>query len=311
MAMINSSFQTQILYSYKETTRPVEQMNDQQDKPSFFTIIKEGLNTKTMRVPPKFLKYLDEDFSSKAILIGPSSDLWQVTIYEKGNDIYIQHGWPQFLRDNLVMHDEFLLFTYDGGNYFRVQIFGKNGCESLHFKKIRQEEVVIPRKEKGWPEITSAGSLHLHETKPCQEELLLGNEGSVPEKYFLKPHISTELETSDAYKLAESFTSDNPYLKHHLTKSNVKNCCILPIATKFARKYIPEVIEEIILQNLEGKYWRVTVAFNGTPSQRYTQFTKGWAKFVRDNKLKKGDICIFELERINHMRVHFFRSAPN
>ena len=81
------------------------------------------------------------------------------------------------------------------------------------------------------------------------------------------------------------------------------------IATQFACKYIPEVVKQIILWNSEGKFWEVEVTCLRYQNKRYTRFTTGWGKFVRDNKLMKGDTCIFELEDENHMSVHIFRTS--
>ncbi|KAJ1410455.1 DNA-binding barrel domain superfamily [Sesbania bispinosa] len=264
-------------------------MDEQQ---SFFTIIREGLNTKHMKVPPEFHKYLDEEFMMmswrKAILSCPSNEQWEVTVLKKGNDIYIEDGWAKFLMDNLVAMDEFLLFTYNGENHFQVQIFGKDGCERVNFRQQAQNDTpTSARKKKDM-------------TDPS-------NNGSLPKAYFSKPQVSPEIE-----KLAQSFTSDNPYFTHFMTKSNVENPFVMPVATKFARRYISEAVKTIILENSEGKYWEVGVGCIGTPNKRYFQFTRGWEKFVRGNKLKIGDLCIFELIGGNYIRVHIFRScAPN
>ncbi|XP_019412868.1 PREDICTED: B3 domain-containing protein REM20-like isoform X2 [Lupinus angustifolius] len=109
-------------------------MDNQVDKYSFITVIKIGINTHQMMIPPDFVKYCDEDFSStNVILIGPSGDPCRVTILEK-DEIFMQDGWPRFLRNNLVEENELLLFTYEGDNCFRVQIFGLNACERLNTK---------------------------------------------------------------------------------------------------------------------------------------------------------------------------------
>ncbi|XP_020217080.1 B3 domain-containing protein Os01g0723500 isoform X3 [Cajanus cajan] len=330
-----------------------------QHTPLFFIIIN---NTKLLKVPKEFLKHLNEDLSSDAILIGTSGGQWQVTILKKGNEIYMQNGWPQFLTDNSVVLDEFLLFRYLGDKCFHVQIFGKNGCERpcltetrqeeaatpslvrteksrqrktssgsfLHgskscqedmpfnnkdtlsngcFREIRQEQTATPcleRAEKCKQQKTFAGSLHLHESKSYEEDLVFSNKGLLS-KNFSKPRNSIKFESSEACKLAETFTSGKPHWKHLLRKSNVENPCILVnhIATEFARMYIPEAVTEIILWNPEGKFWEVTV---NSQSKRYTQLTTGWGRFVRDNKLMRGDTCIFELEEGNEVSVHIFRT---
>lgn len=81
-----------------------------------------------------------------------------------------------------------------------------------------------------------------------------------------------------------------------------------PIATEFARKYIPEAVKQIILWNCEGKFWEVEVFHFGF-KKSYARFTTGWGRFVHDNKLVRGDTCIFELEDENHMSVHIIRST--
>ncbi|KAK7264358.1 hypothetical protein RJT34_31965 [Clitoria ternatea] len=246
------------------------------------------------KVPPEFLKHLNEDITSKETdLIGPSGDKWHVTIVKKGNDIYMQNGWSQFLKDNLVMLDEFLLFKYHGENCFQVQIFGKNGCERLFLQKTRQE----PSKKKN-RQGTSADL-------PFSNQVPLS-------KDFPKLEISTEIDRPDASKLAEcNFPSSNPCFKQLMTKCNVEDRCMLPIATEFARKYVPEEVKNMILWNSEGKSWEVTVTNFRNRNKIYSQFSKGWREFVHGNKLKRGDTCMFELEGRTNLRVHIFRCEPN
>jgi len=122
------------------------------------------------KVPEGFLKHLNEDLPN-AVLVSPTGDNWQITILKKGNNMYMQNGWPQFLTDNSVMLDDFLLFTYHGGNCFHVQIFGKNGLERLCFKQTRQDQVLIPslvRTKKSTQRRTFASSF-LHQAKSCKK----------------------------------------------------------------------------------------------------------------------------------------------
>jgi len=117
------------------------------------------------KVPKEFLKHLDEDSSSNAVLSGPSSgEQWQVSVLKKGNDVYMQNGWPEFVTDNLVVLNEFLLFTYHGDNCFHVQIFGKNGLERLCLRETRQEQAAAILKNSTQ---TFAG-LSPHKSKSCK-----------------------------------------------------------------------------------------------------------------------------------------------
>ncbi|KAL9296470.1 hypothetical protein ACSQ67_022366 [Phaseolus vulgaris] len=286
--------------------RETWQMDYYQGNPVFFIIVN---NTKLQKVPEGFLKHLNEDLPN-AVLVSPTGDNWQITILKKGNNMYMQNGWPQFLTDNSVMLDDFLLFTYHGGNCFHVQIFGKNGLERLCFKQTRQDQVLIPslvRTKKSTQRRTFASSF-LHQAKSCKKGLSFSNKISFS-KDFQKLKSSIKIETTEACNLADSFTSRNPHWKHLMTKCNVEDHCTLPIATEFARKHIPEAVKQIILWNTEGKFWEVVVTWFGCQNKRYTRFTTGWGRFVRDNRLMRGDTCIFELEDENHLSVHIFRTG--
>lgn len=130
------------------------------------------------KVPPEFLKYLEEDFSANLILIGSSGYQWQVTIF-KGEKVYMQNGWPQVLTDNSVKSKELLLFTYNGQNRFLVQFFSSNGCERQCTKTIKHEEAATPilvqkrkrgrpRKEKGLPTNFVNQMKECHISKECK-----------------------------------------------------------------------------------------------------------------------------------------------
>lgn len=70
----------------------------------------------------------------------------------------------------------------------------------------------------------------------------------------------------------------------------------------FARNHLPQSNTKIILRNSEDKSWET----NYINKEKNHKFSRGWKDFVRDNKLKVGDICIFELVAKNEMRVHIF-----
>ncbi|TKY67492.1 hypothetical protein E2542_SST10386 [Spatholobus suberectus] len=197
------------------------QMDHHQDNPFFFVIIK---NTKQLKVPKKFLKYLNEGLSSNAILIGPSGDQWQVTILKKGNGMYLQNGWPQFLTSNSVILDEFLLFTYHVGNCFHVQIFGKNGCERLFLKETRQEQAATPslaRTKKSTQRKTSAGSF-LHESKSCQKDLPFINKGTLSNGCEIKKTRLEQAATPSLERTKRSRQTKTSASSSHLHKS--KTC---------------------------------------------------------------------------------------
>lgn len=89
------------------------------------------------------------------ILIGSSGEKWQVSILKKENNMYLQNiGWEKFMKDNSVMNEEFLVFTYNGENRFQVKIFGRNGLERPSFKKeeeVAAEAPTVVKRKRGRP----------------------------------------------------------------------------------------------------------------------------------------------------------------
>jgi hypothetical protein len=73
----------------------------------------------------------------------------------------------------------------------------------------------------------------------------------------------------------------------------------------FARKWFPEERAQLLLIDEADNKWAVTFI----PTASHMVIGAGWAKFVRDNKLEKGDVVVFELKNPNTLTliVHIFR----
>ncbi|KAF8377483.1 hypothetical protein HHK36_030863 [Tetracentron sinense] len=71
----------------------------------------------------------------------------------------------------------------------------------------------------------------------------------------------------------------------------------------FSQAHLPKYKTEIVLHNPKGESWIVTSVPNSKALQKYA-FCGGWTAFVRDNKIKTADICIFELMGKLEMCVH-------
>lgn len=76
-----------------------------------------------------------------------------------------------------------------------------------------------------------------------------------------------------------------------------------PVPTLFARYHLPRCTTKIVLRNSEDQSWEVKYV----RKVKTHMLSLGWGAFVDDNKLKIGDICIFELLAEKEIRVHVFR----
>ncbi|GFY89642.1 hypothetical protein Acr_06g0015820 [Actinidia rufa] len=76
-----------------------------------------------------------------------------------------------------------------------------------------------------------------------------------------------------------------------------------PISNPFSEAHFRPFKTHIVLRDLKGKGWVVTVV----PVAGRHSFSGGWRSFAVDNRLEEGDVCIFELVKRNEMQVHVFR----
>ncbi|KAK9287047.1 hypothetical protein L1049_015456 [Liquidambar formosana] len=146
------------------------------NRPCFFKIMYGGLNAEKLRIPSCFVKQISKDLPDTATLKGPSGSCWNVKLsYSKGA-MYLQSGWQEFLRDNSLGDNEFLLFLYDGNMCFSVQIFDKSGCEREDiYISPKQQESALPngKRKRGRPRKTPIPSKSCEDGSgqhfPCHE----------------------------------------------------------------------------------------------------------------------------------------------
>ncbi|CAK7329782.1 unnamed protein product [Dovyalis caffra] len=74
------------------------------------------------------------------------------------------------------------------------------------------------------------------------------------------------------------------------------NKCFVSVPAEFAKRHLSGVSEYIKLQVSDGRQWPIRL--NKTRSLRLT-ISKGWNEFQRENNLKEGDVCVFELIKNN------------
>ena len=82
-------------------------------------------------------------------------------------------------------------------------------------------------------------------------------------------------------------------------------CQLQYFSSVFARKWFPEEKSQLLLIDDADNKWPVTFI----PTASHMVLGAGWAKFVRNNKLEKGDVVVFELKNPNTLTlvVHIFR----
>ncbi|XP_058180021.1 B3 domain-containing transcription factor VRN1-like [Rhododendron vialii] len=96
---------------------------------------------------------------------------------------------------------------------------------------------------------------------------------------------------SRALERARYFKSKKPFFMVRLQPSYVSCNYSMNVPLKFLKKYLRDNQKNISLRISDGTTWLVRFYAGALNGKR----NLGWGPFVRDNNLKVGDICVFEL----------------
>ncbi|KAK4360673.1 hypothetical protein RND71_019625 [Anisodus tanguticus] len=101
----------------------------------------------------------------------------------------------------------------------------------------------------------------------------------------------TDKESSIAYQKAKAFKFKNPFIISFMQPSYVFTTFNLSMPLKFARKYFLENDGNLVLRIPGRGSWSVKCTFGTVNAKVHS----GWRAFVLENKLKVGDVCVFEV----------------
>jgi len=120
-----------------------------------------------------------------------------------------------------------------------------------------------------------------------------------------KWRVVTPEEKERVLNASKMFLSENPLCRVILRRSYVYKGIGLHMPSSFAEKYLGGVSGFITLQVSDGEKWPVKCMWRDGSAK----LSKGWPEFVRDNKLEEGDVCVFELVKVEDivLRVTIFR----
>ncbi|XP_078151451.1 uncharacterized protein LOC144546777 [Carex rostrata] len=107
--------------------------------PHFFRVL-VGDFTQRMKIPPNFVKNLQEDMTTKASsssdaptmtasIEGPTGRTWYAEIEKTTTGVFFTRGWSKFVQNHSLKEHELLIFRYNGCMSFTVLIFDKTACE--------------------------------------------------------------------------------------------------------------------------------------------------------------------------------------
>ncbi|KAJ0971591.1 hypothetical protein J5N97_019550 [Dioscorea zingiberensis] len=82
-----------------------------------------------IKIPPAFLKHIEQEEAGTVSLEGPSGCVWGVEMVRDSGEVWFENGWEEFVADHSVVMGDFLVFSYTGDSSFRVMLFDRTACQ--------------------------------------------------------------------------------------------------------------------------------------------------------------------------------------
>uniref|UniRef100_A0ACD5XYM8 Uncharacterized protein n=1 Tax=Avena sativa TaxID=4498 RepID=A0ACD5XYM8_AVESA len=283
-----------------------------------------------MVIPERLVDHFGGKISGTIKLEAPDGQIFDVGVAKKTNRAILQSGWETFVDANQIQENYFLMFRCLEISCFKVTIFDSHGEEKISCRgagarnptHVENQCTFCAAMSSSSQDDTSGGCCRKQGKTPAaksssSDELSEGNESEresesmesddlqgLSKDYVLagRCHLTEEQE-DEINALVTKIRSETPLLVATMKKTNVNRFANLVISKDYAQAYFPHRIKFISLK-LPGKSknWscRFYIRPDGTGRILY------WHEFVRDNRVKEGDLCLFQpMKEVESTRFSF------
>ncbi|KAB2617680.1 B3 domain-containing transcription factor VRN1-like [Pyrus ussuriensis x Pyrus communis] len=280
--------------------------------PHFFKIIVNDTSKyNKIKIPTKFVMKYGDGLSNSVVLKVPSGLEWEMEPRRYDGEVWFEKGWPDFSHFYSLDFAYWLVFGYEGNSKFLVRIFDRS-CTEIDYP------LQTPEEEETDEDSISNNSDHdssddarddyeaysgddsvqiLDEFSPCQREPKGRSPLPCPRPH--KENITSSggkagpsaRAKAKALQMVSSFTSEYPFLKVAMQPTYLQYC-YLSLRSKFVKKHLSKTCDHVFLRRSDGRTWRVKLEQYETGRCR---LLSGWKKFVQENSLAIGDVCVFVL----------------
>ncbi|CAN6287498.1 unnamed protein product [Urochloa humidicola] len=248
------------------------------------------------------------------------SKKWHPRFYErKDRRVFMLSGqWLEFVCDNHVQEEDICLFVpAKGGRRFTFTVYllratatySRGGTTfqrvgSCHGRSSTKMASLVHIKEESTDADNVSSESNMDE---AYHKSLKSNSGGLSEAPYI---VSSKSCLSQSQKrIVEekvgAIQSEVPIFVVIMKKINVDITCrrMIELGKKFATSHLPHRGQTVLLQCM-NKIWTTKMVIR---SGRRWYLKGGWSTFARDNGLRLGDICLFELKKNEEeltMKVH-------
>ncbi|KAJ1266100.1 hypothetical protein BS78_08G125500 [Paspalum vaginatum] len=290
------------------------------DRKRFFKILVGDFKNRLI-IPKKFAANFRGQISGGVKLEAPDGKTYAVQVTKEQNELVLRSGWADFASAYELEYGEFLVFRNSENSHFKVRIFDKSCCEKVlscvpidGVPCVQKRQVphgnhtqspIGKRMEIGSP----SGSRKTAKTRPTdspskgKDEHVPSSEGiqeptrsngfQKPTKswFFLPTRFNmTSEHTAKLIALEQKIQPKIPFYVTAMSRKCVAYGTMI-FSKNYAMKHLANENGTIQLSQLHGsKTWAVNLEI----TQTLNALSTGWMDFVHDNKLKEGDICVFQ-----------------
>ncbi|XP_047052140.1 B3 domain-containing protein Os03g0620400-like [Lolium rigidum] len=270
----------------------------------------------SMVVPERLVDHFGGKISGTIKLEAPTGQIFDVGVAKKPNEMILRSGWEAFVGANQMEENYFLVFRHLGMSCFKVTVFDSHGEEKISCRAGTKNPThdenpcayCAEKSSSSWDDASDSDGCCRKPGKkpaakyPSSDELSADDSGSESESmesddfqglskdYVLagRCHLTQEQEAEINVFVTE-LRSEIPLLVVMIKKTNVYHYLIIP--KDYARAHFPHKNQFISLK-LPGKNKAWSCKFftgrDGSGGRL------SLCEFVRDNRVKEGDICLFQ-----------------
>ncbi|RHN45641.1 putative transcription factor B3-Domain family [Medicago truncatula] len=298
----------------------------------FKIILAQNLLQGNLRMPRKFVEKYGKGLPKAICLKTPNGAKWRLNLVKSDGKIWFEKGWKQFAEHHSIGHGHLLLFRYEKTSKFEVQIFGKSALEiDYSFKRVESKKFSNGQGNKppNGENCRAAQKRKANSSSEFHRQCEIASSSCVKfgksqklavqqvDRMSNGKQVITTAKKVTTLERAQSFKICNPSFVVVMGASYVERRFLLNIPCLFGKTHfdLNKKREDIQLQALNGRVWSARYSTRNRTSDNGIRFelTSGWEEFAKDNNLKVGDVCKFELisSTILTFIVHVFRETDN
>ncbi|XP_050914486.1 putative B3 domain-containing protein Os03g0621600 [Lathyrus oleraceus] len=265
---------------------------------SIHFIITHSFHKQKCMIPCKFVEKYGKNLPRDIYLKTSNGEKWKISLAKSGGEIWFGNGWKEFAEFHSLSHYHLLVFRYERTSHFKVHIFDEHAVEiNYPLKRVdvnNEEDCRASQKRKAYSsfEIGSTSCVKVGKSQKCKGK-----------------QVNAILER------AKEFKTCNPSFVLVMGASYVEHHFLLTIPSNYGKTHfdMDKKRGNMYFQVSNGeKVWPakygIRMHYKG---QIKFELIAGWMKFSKDNNLKVGDVCNFELILRTNMTflVHIFRKT--